>query len=325
MRVKTISVVLALCCLALVPIAAQATVFDFVAMNPTPGGTNGGFNPGFEDPALAAPGESTSLADCWTWSAGATTGVHRPASPDDPTYPQPHGGNQYAFTESNGTYTTTEIRQPMRSSSAWYMPNPCLGGLMTFTVYQSKAVGAGPQHFRMVLWESSTTSANWSTRRVANQFDFGDAPEKQWVARTLTYAPLAGDTTTGDAHRVYWIQLSAVTLDPLDPSTYSSRVLLDDVSGSYDDSIMHGDANADHTVDGADLNTVLSNYNQSGMNWYQGDFNNDKTVDGNDLNVVLSNYNLHSPVTAAVPEPSTLLLAGAGLTGLLAYAWRKRR
>ena len=26
-----------------------------------------------------------------------------------------------------------------------------------------------------------------------------------------------------------------------------------------------------------------------------------------------------------VPEPSTLLLAGAGLLGLLAYAWRKRK
>ena len=56
-----------------------------------------------------------------------------------------------------------------------------------------------------------------------------------------------------------------------------------------------------------------------------GDFNNDHVVDGTDLNIVLSNYGHTASVTAAVPEPSTLLLAAAGLVGLLAYAWRKRR
>ena len=40
---------------------------------------------------------------------------------------------------------------------------------------------------------------------------------------------------------------------------------------------------------------------------------------------VLSNYHQHLSVGAAVPEPSTLLLAAAGLAGLLAYAWRKRK
>ena len=59
--------------------------------------------------------------------------------------------------------------------------------------------------------------------------------------------------------------------------------------------------------------------------WCQGDFNYDGTVNGADLNIVLSNYNQHLSVGAAVPEPSTLLLAAAGLAGLLAYAWRKRK
>ena len=44
-----------------------------------------------------------------------------------------------------------------------------------------------------------------------------------------------------------------------------------------------------------------------------GDFNGDGTVNGTDLNVVLSNYNQSAGVDAAVPEPSTLLLAAAGL------------
>ena len=86
-----------------------------------------------------------------------------------------------------------------------------------------------------------------------------------------------------------------------------------------------GDADLDGTVNGADLNTVLSNYNKTGKYWSQGDFNYDGTVNGADLNMVLSNYNQTVSVGAAVPEPSTLLLAAAGLLGLLAYAWRKRK
>ena len=88
---------------------------------------------------------------------------------------------------------------------------------------------------------------------------------------------------------------------------------------------LYGDADLNGTVNGADLNTVLSNYNQTGMYWSQGDFDYDGTVNGADLNMVLSNYNQHLSVGAAVPEPSTLLLAAAGLLGLLAYAWRKRK
>jgi hypothetical protein len=100
----------------------------------------------------------------------------------------------------------------------------------------------------------------------------------------------------------------------------------DGVTGSSGIVWLPGDANKDGTVDGADLNTVLSNYNQTGMDWAHGDFNNDATVDGADLNTVLSNYNQHLGAGSApgAPEPSTLLLAAAGLVGLLAYGWRKR-
>ena len=86
-----------------------------------------------------------------------------------------------------------------------------------------------------------------------------------------------------------------------------------------------GDADLNGIVNGADLNFVLSNYNKTGMTWSQGDFNYDGTVNGVDLNTVLSNYNKSVSVGAAVPEPSTLLLAVAGLAGLLAYAWQKRK
>ena len=86
-----------------------------------------------------------------------------------------------------------------------------------------------------------------------------------------------------------------------------------------------GDANGDGTVNGADLNIVLSNYNKTGMTWAQGDFDGNGTVNGADLNTVLSNYNQFLGVSTAVPEASSLLLAAAGLTGLLAFTWRKRK
>jgi hypothetical protein len=89
-----------------------------------------------------------------------------------------------------------------------------------------------------------------------------------------------------------------------------------------------GDANHNGTINGADLNAVLSNYNATGATWAMGDFNGDGTVNGADLNTVLSNYNQSlylsgSSVVAAVPEPSGLLLAAAGAICLLVWA-RKR-
>jgi autotransporter-associated beta strand protein len=85
-----------------------------------------------------------------------------------------------------------------------------------------------------------------------------------------------------------------------------------------------GDADLNATVNGADLNIVLSNYNKTGQYWYQGDFDRNGTVNGADLNTVLSNYNQHlSSVASAVPEPSTVLLLATGLVGLMACAWRK--
>ena len=89
---------------------------------------------------------------------------------------------------------------------------------------------------------------------------------------------------------------------------------------------LYGDSNCDGSVNGTDLNAVLSYYNQSSQIWNHGDFNYDGSVNGTDLNTVLSNYNQSlSASTAAVPEPSTLLLTVAGLASLLAYVMRKRK
>jgi hypothetical protein len=89
-----------------------------------------------------------------------------------------------------------------------------------------------------------------------------------------------------------------------------------------------GDANGDGTVDINDLTIVLAHYGQTGMAWAQGEFTGDGTVDINDLTIVLAHYGqsigASAAATAAVPEPSCLVLVGIGVAALLASARRRR-
>ncbi len=104
-----------------------------------------------------------------------------------------------------------------------------------------------------------------------------------------------------------------------------------------------GDANNDGSVDGSDLNLLLTNWNSiGGADWFHGDFNLDKCVDGSDLNILLSHFgyqatdgSLHDifdestevqrnlPLTKHTPEPLTMLAVGMGIAGLAGYVRRR--
>jgi hypothetical protein len=95
-----------------------------------------------------------------------------------------------------------------------------------------------------------------------------------------------------------------------------------------------GDANMDGIVNYYDSSIIQAHYNQTGMTWAEGDFNGDGTVNGADFNALLSSLHA-STVTfsgegsvnsaAAVPEPSSFVLLGAGAVALLTCLWRRRR
>ena len=76
---------------------------------------------------------------------------------------------------------------------------------------------------------------------------------------------------------------------------------------------------------------MLTNFGQTGCAWPQGCMDGDATgtVDVNDLTIVLANYGRSigwsAAGAAAVPEPSTLLLAAVGLAALSVRAGEKRQ
>jgi Dockerin type I domain/PEP-CTERM motif len=101
--------------------------------------------------------------------------------------------------------------------------------------------------------------------------------------------------------------------------------LIDDTGRIFADaalSLKAGDVNNDGLVNIFDINLVSSNWSpKTHPDYYAGDANSDGSVDIFDINLVSANWS--STPAAAVPEPSTLLLAAVG--GALGLGLRRRR
>ena len=94
-----------------------------------------------------------------------------------------------------------------------------------------------------------------------------------------------------------------------------------------------GDANLDGQVNLADFNRLAANFGASNSFWTRGDFNYDGNVNLSDFNLLAANFGLSAAgptvtpedwarLGAAVPEPASVALVGAGAVALLA---RRRR
>jgi hypothetical protein len=186
---------------------------------------------------------------------------------------------------------------------------------------------------------------------------FGGAALSAGEAESIYNTPQVTGLTTynlGDMQQLFTLFNSAsgtVTIGSLNwqysaslPAGYSAGQAWTDGSGDYYVELGNGtgvealapvvphnpgDANGDGQVDINDLTIVLANYNQVGDAWSQGAMDGDPsgTVDINDLTIVLSNYGVTYTAGGpqGVPEPCAVTLLAAGLVGLLAYAWRRRR
>ena len=87
---------------------------------------------------------------------------------------------------------------------------------------------------------------------------------------------------------------------------------------------LSGDVNGDGIVNSQDIAVISSQWLQAGAS-LTGDANHDGIVNSQDIAVISSNWLHSSGGTAhasAVPEPSTLVLLGAGLLAML--VWRRR-
>jgi hypothetical protein len=173
-----------------------------------------------------------------------------------------------------------------------------------------------------LLPAGDTVLSGWSLAATSGY----TAGDPVYLSFNVGHAQLLDDLKIWQYGGSSWTSYAATDLTY--DQTYASLTFT--ALGTYavtGDLVLAGDANRDGTTNGADLNTVLSNFNKTAATWATGDFDGNATVNGADLNTVLSNFNRSlgvSSVGVALPEPCALVMLLAGLFGVVAYGLRKR-
>ena len=148
---------------------------------------------------------------------------------------------------------------------------------------------------------------------------------------SITNHVFSDTTTLGATEQVDWDSITARYIGMRINSSYESgptyyNFQIADMQFIVEDTTpdqIPGDANKDGKVDGSDVTILAGNW-QKGVSdgqtakWEEGDFNGDGKVDGSDVTILAGNWQAGvEAASAAVPEPSTIVLLLSALTALV--------
>ena len=222
-----------------------------------------------------------------------------------------------------GRNATATIFLP--SDSEWYKAAYYAGGGSYYQFPGSSNIETMP------AFPTATPNSGNLEYIIGNLTDVG--------AYTGTTSPYGAFDMAGNVEQ--WVETEGNTIRALQGSTFeqtansrlsdSGESPTDEVSAigfrlaSISPPVLPGDVNFDHIVNGQDIAVLASNWLHTGFHG-PGDANGDGIVNGQDIAIIASNW-LHASgggvgSGAAVPEPSTLILAAVGGLAMLP---RRRR
>jgi hypothetical protein len=315
-------------------VAYGDTCFDTLGLHNLKYENAYGYNPGVFPTSTTGRWGPTSKAMHFGGPYGVAT--------TSPGYGAGDASNWLAYNRTNYTVEGFFMRDGTTTEQEFFYSEAGWGGPYMFLGVQNNEVSFGAidtDKWNQMTGTTQLVAGQWYytaavvTNSVPTLYLYDGTSMQSWTGAAIGTQRTSTDgfylTVGAGISRANWCFLGAVDNVAVYDTALDAATLLAHATTNPVVTYLPGDADRNGTVDGADLNTVLSNYNQTFTvdPWSMGDFDGNGTVDGADLNVVLSNYNQHSNAAGApgTPEPSTLLLAAAGLVGLLAYAWKKRK